>query len=249
MQCDIVITFGHLDIWENILHVCSFFIENPKSNLYIREIPIPTVATFIEDNQKIITEILVAFLPNTNTNDCFEKRFGLKYDAPLVRIRSLNGVLGNFPIADISLKIEDWQKVKLEFKTVFIITDSLNFLRFPHQENAIAILGTAKMLADLDQLSFLKNAQIYFWSDLNIQGATWLSSVRAKFPNTKSFLMEIELLEAYEAIVENIKITNTEIIIRLTPKEQELLTELRKGKQLLQKHIRQEDIEIALEND
>jgi hypothetical protein len=239
----------HLDIWEDMLHVCSFFIENPKSNLYAREIPTPTVATFIENNQKILTELLAALLPNTNINDHFEKQFGLKYDAPLVRIRSLNGMLENFPIADISLKIEDWQKVNLEFKTVFIITDVLNFLRFPDQENAIAILGTAEALVHLDQFDFLKNAQIYFWGDLNLQSAAWLSSIRAKFPNTKSFLMEIELLEVYEEVVENVKITNTEIITHLTPKEQALLTELRKGKELLQKHIRQEDIEIALEND
>ena len=118
----------HLEIWADLLQTCAFFIENPKSNLYIREIPIPAVATFIEDNQKILREILTALLPNTNGSNHFEKRFGLKYDSTLVRVRSLNGMLAGFPVADISLKIEDWQKTKLEPKTVFIITDTLNFL-------------------------------------------------------------------------------------------------------------------------
>ena len=237
----------HLKIWENLLNVCVFFIENPNPNLYAREIPIPTVATFIENNQKILTELLSFLLPNTNPNTFFEKQFQLKYNAPLVRIRALDGLLTNFPVSDISLKIEDWKKLDLDFKEVFIITDILNFLRFPEEENAIAILGTPEVLRNLEELDFLKNTQIYFWSDLNIQGAAWLSSVRAKFPNTKSFLMEIELLESYREQVEKIKVSKTEIITYLTSTEQALLTELQKGKQLLQKHIRQEDIEIALD--
>lgn len=238
----------HLDIWENLLHVCTFFIENPTPNLHVREIPIPTIATFIEDNQKILVELLTFILPNTNTNTFFEKQFGLKYDAPFVRIRVLDGLINNLPVSDISLKVEDWKKINIEPQRVFIITDILNFLRFPQQENGIAILGTLETLAHLDELNFLKNTQIYFWDDLNIQGVASLSSMRAKLPNMKPFLMNIELLELYEEVIENVKTTNTEIITRLTSKEQELLTELRKGKQLLQKHIRQADIEIALED-
>lgn len=241
----------HLEIWNDLLHVCAFFIENPQPNLYAREISIPAIATFIEENQKILTEMFVVLFPSSNENisDVFEKQFGLKYDSPLVRIRSLNGLLANFPVADISLKIEDWQKIQLEPKTIFIITDALNFLRFPPQKNAIAILGTEETLAYLDQFHFLKNAQTYFWGDLTVQDFSNLSLLRAKFPLVQSFLMNIDLLEMYQEVIENVKNTNTEIITRLTAKEQELLAEIRKGKQLLQKHIRQEDIEIALEDD
>lgn len=239
----------HLGNWEKLLNVCTFFLENPHPNLYVREIPIPAVATFIENNQKILKELLCFLFSNTDASSTFEKQFGLKYNVPLVRIRSLSNSISNLPVSDISLKTEDWNLLNLTVKRVFIITDDLNFLRFPNTENAIAILGTSETLNDLEELNFLKNAEIYFWSDLNVQGVAWLSAIRAKFPKTKSFLMDIERLKEYEEVVEIIKINKKEIISRLTPKEQELLAKLQEGKQLLQKHIRQEDIEIALEND
>ena len=237
----------HLNIWENLLHACKFLVENPTANLYSREIPIPIPTIFIESHQKILTELLMTLLPDIDLETSFEKKFGLKTNAPLLRIRALDGVLGNFPVSDISLKIEDWQKINIRPSQVFIITDVLNFLRFPYQKNAIAVLGTLEILEYLDELTFFKQAQLYFWDDISLEGAAWLSSIRAKFPKVKSFLMDIKTLQSYENEMDNVKVNTTKIISYLTEEEQSLLKELRKGKQLLQKHIRQEDIEIALE--
>lgn len=239
-----------LPIWNKIIEVGLFFLDNPKPNIYVREIPnIPS--TFIEDNQTILSEILSFVLPKEaifEEESIFEKRFGLKYELPQIRIRSLTGNIDNLPISDVTLSLNDWQKINLGAEMIFIITDKINFLRFPEFPNAIAILGTPKALENLSELAFLRNKKLYFWGDLTIQGVTQLSSIRKGFPSVQSFLMNSETLEKYTNFTEVIKTDNIDLITHLTAAEQVILKELLKGKGLLAKHILQEDIEVELEN-
>lgn len=239
-----------LPIWNKIIEVGLFFLDNPKPNIYVREIPnIPS--TFIEDNQAILSEILSFVLPKEaifEEESIFEKRFGLKYELPQIRIRSLSGNIDNLPISDVTLSLNDWQKINLGAEMIFIITDKLNFLRFPEFPNAIAILGTPKALENLSELAFLQNKKLHFWGDLTIQGVTQLSSIRKGFPSVQSFLMNSETLEKYTNFTEVIKTDNIDLITHLTAAEQVILKELLKGKGLLAKHILQEDIELELEN-
>lgn len=238
----------YLPIWNEIIEIGLFFLNNPKPNIYTREIPnIP--ATFIEENQAILTDILNAILPKDTifeSETIFEKRFGLKYDLPQIRVRSLSGNLANFPISDLTLSLNDWQKINLEIAIVFIITDKMNFLRFPEFPNAIAILGTPKTIENLNQLSFLNHKEIHFWSDVSLQGIEYLSTIRTVFPTVKSFLMTVEILEKYDNFVETVKTNNTNVITHLTTEEQLVLKELLKGKRVLSKHILQEDLEVEL---
>lgn len=239
-----------LPIWNKIIEVGLFFLDNPKPNIYVREIPnIPS--TFIEDNQAILSEILSFVLPKEaifEEESIFEKRFGLKYELPQIRIRSLSGNIDNLPISDVTLSLNDWQKINLGTEMIFIIADKINFLRFPEFPNAIAILGTPKALENLSELAFLQNKKLYFWGDLTIQGVTQLSSIRKGFPSVQSFLMNSETLEKYTNFTEVIKTDNIDLITHLTAAEQVILKELLKGKGLLAKHILQEDIELELEN-
>lgn len=239
-----------LPIWTAIIEVGIFFLDNPKPNIYTREIP-NISATFIEDNQGILTDILNAILPKEaifQKETLFEKRFGLKYELPQIRLRSLNGNLANFPITDLTLSLNDWQQFEFSAEHIFIITDKINFLRFPNFLNAIAILGTSKTLENLAKLSLLKNKKTYFWSDLSLQGIIALSSIRKAFPKIQSFLMTMEILEKYDNFVETSKTENIDLITHLTADEQVVLKEFLKGKGLLSKHILQEDIKVELED-
>lgn len=242
----------HLDIWDDLLKVGVFFLDNPKPNIYAREIPVNIAnATFIENNQPVLSEVLNAILPQEAINEketVFEKRFGLKYELPQIRIRSLSGNLANFPISDLTLSLNDWNTINLTTAIVFIITDKLNFLRFPETANAIAIFATAKTIENLKEIVFLKNKKIYFWGDISIQGITDLSTIRKAFPKVQSFLMRIELLEKYNDFVITKKVETDTIITHLTEKEQAVLKTILEGKSLMQEVILQEDIEECLED-
>lgn len=242
----------HLPIWNEIIEVGLFFLDNSKPNLYAREISANIAnATFIEDNQNILSEILNAILPQEAINESetiFEKRFGLKYEMPQIRVRSLSGNLANFPVSDLTLSLNDWQQINLTAENVFMITDKMNFLRFPETLNAIAILVTPKTIENLKEIIFLKNKKIYFWGDISIQGMTDLSTIRKAFPKVQSFLMHNELLEKYNDFVITKKVENDAIITHLTTDEQAVLKVVLEGKSLMQAIILQEDIEGELED-
>jgi len=40
--------------WDDLLIVCNYFLENPRPNIYIRELPIPIHTKFIETHQRIL---------------------------------------------------------------------------------------------------------------------------------------------------------------------------------------------------
>ena len=49
---------NNVGIWGDLLKVITYFTENPRPNLYIRELPIEVHTKFIERNKSIIRELL-----------------------------------------------------------------------------------------------------------------------------------------------------------------------------------------------
>ncbi len=84
LSCNSLKIIEHDDRWRDLLKVCQYFQQNPKPNLYIRELPIQVHTKFVEQNQRIIRSLLEAILPIDQLasiegeKECtFEKRFSL----------------------------------------------------------------------------------------------------------------------------------------------------------------------------
>ncbi|MEM9848106.1 MAG: DUF3322 domain-containing protein, partial [Bacteroidota bacterium] len=83
----------NLKIWEDVLKVLHYFQQHSKPNEYARALPIEVPSTFIENHQKLLAELLNICLPKAAIQakeTQFERRFGLKFDEPLLRIRFLD---------------------------------------------------------------------------------------------------------------------------------------------------------------
>ncbi|MFN7832270.1 MAG: DUF3322 domain-containing protein, partial [Bacteroidota bacterium] len=83
--------------WDSLLKVCHYFRQNPKPDLYIRELPVTVHTKFIEQHQGILRELLdvvIAEHANSGENQ-FEKRFNLKYREPQVRFKVLDKSLAH----------------------------------------------------------------------------------------------------------------------------------------------------------
>jgi len=190
------------DVWVDIIKVCNYFIETPKPNVYIRELPIAVHTKFIEDNTKIIKElldILIADHINQNEKD-FEKRFNLKYAEPIVRFRVLdkNICLTYFSgIDDMSIPISQFEKLTLPLRKVFVVENKMNVLTFPIITDSIVIFGSGYSIEILKNAKWLKNIELWYWGDLDIQGFEILSKFRSYFPHVKSFLMDKVTFDAF----------------------------------------------------
>ena len=194
----------HLPIWDDLLLVCAYFVAHPRPDLYMRELPVPVHSKFIEEHQAILRHLLDELLPPDAIladESHFERRFGLRYDEPQIRLRlldeSLRGELG-WPTADISITLSACAGLMgINGRILLIVENKMTFLTLPPLQNGIAIWGKGFQVNLLREVGWLADCDMLYWGDLDAQGFAILSQLRGYWPQTRSFLMDAATLEKY----------------------------------------------------
>ncbi len=195
--------------WADLLEVCQYFISNPNPNLYIRELPVKVHTKFIEENTAVITSLLDFLVPNSiqPAEKDFRKRFNLKYDEPLLRIRLLDEEVARVHLGginDLSIPLSQFNALTIPFERVFILENKtnfsniFNFLTLPHLTGSVAIFGEGFKLRLLGHTTWLRDKPIYYWGDIDAHGFEMLSVMRGYFPQTRSFLMDAETFRTFK---------------------------------------------------
>jgi hypothetical protein len=161
---------------------------------------------FIEQYKGILTELLEQILPETArelsitglSNHGFERRYGLRYELPQLRLRILDKNLAICGLTDLTLTVNEFKQFDLVVKNVFITENKMNGLAFPDFPNAIVIFGLGYAVDLLAGAKCLQTAAIYYWGDLDTHGFAILSRARGYFPNLQSLLMDQETLQRFE---------------------------------------------------
>ena len=199
--------FDNSDVWPGLIKVCQWFIHYfEPDKYYIRELPISVHTKFIEENKTILRLLLDELVPDIvlHSENLFEKRYRLKYDQPLVRFRSLDQSCWHIRCYDdLTLPIEQFKRNPINCKRVFIIENKMNFLTFPQTPFSIAIWGKGFAIESLKNTEWMHEKEIYYWSDLDVQGFQMLSQLRSYFPQVQSFLMRMEIVKRYEKFIVN----------------------------------------------
>lgn len=188
--------------WNDILKVLDYFSKNPQPQLYIRELPIEVHTKFIERHKAVIGELLDIVIKeyiNTNEKD-FEKRYNLRYDEPLVRIRLLDRTLATKffnGMDDITIPVSQLLKLHIPITKAFVVENKVNFLTFPLIPNCIVIWGKGYGVASIKDSELLKSIDLIYWGDLDAQGFEILSQFRSYFAHVKSLLMDKATFDNY----------------------------------------------------
>ena len=202
MQRNPISVINHLNQWEDLLKVCNWFLNDfEPDRYYIRELPIAVHTKFIEDNISILRNLLDEIIPEKlNANESvFEKRFHLKYAQQEIRFRFLKPAKTGYN--DLSVPLNEFIAHPIACQKVFIVENKMNFLTFPEVADGLAIWGQGFAIENLKLASWLANKDIFYWSDLDVQGFQMLSQLRMNFPGAKSFLMEKNLLDLFADFV------------------------------------------------
>lgn len=240
---ELIIKTPHLvlqnsQIWDELLEICDFFKQNPKPNIYIRELNIKGVDTkFIEKHKKILdllffyVKILFNEEIKTLSNYGFEKKYFLKYPLPIVRFRILDDGLKILNLSDISVTIDEFINLKIECEKVFIVENKITMLSFPKVKNAIVIFGGGFGVQSLKDAQWLKEKNIFYWGDIDTHGFAILSQARGYFKNIKSILMDEDVIKLFSnlAVKENESKRFLSELKYLTKEEQDVFVKLKNG--------------------
>lgn len=223
--------------WNSLLNVCLYFKQNPKPNLYIRELPVTVHTKFIENNKGILLDLLNVVLPVESINEEFtmtkefEKRFGLKYNQSQIRVRVLDKYISDKHLSgltDIEVTEEEFCSLQIPCEKVFVFENKtnysnlMNFLTLPQMENTIGIFGSGFSVSKLRNALWLADKEIFYWGDIDTHGFQILSQIRGYFPNTKSIMMDFDTLNTFKEDWDIGKPINTNSFPNLNSDEQEL---------------------------
>ncbi|MGJ1269848.1 Wadjet anti-phage system protein JetD domain-containing protein [Sphingobacterium spiritivorum] len=215
--------------WENLLKVCRYFTQNPKPNLYIRELPINVHTKFIERNKGVIRELLDTLLTEHVNSDSkeFEKRFHLKFSEPLIRFKILDKEISQkyfSGIDDLAIPVSQFETLNLPIKRVLVVENKTTLytaLTLPKMDRSIAIFGSGFSVHNLKNAQWFSNVELLYWGDIDVHGFEILSQFRSYFPYAQSMLMD---KTTFETFFENDKgtPTNISVMLNLTEEERQL---------------------------
>lgn len=204
---DVIANHGQ---WDELLLVCDYFCQQPRPDIYIRELPISVHTKFIEQNERILRDLLDELLPPEWVNaveTTFTKRFGLKDKAPLVRLRLLDEQLARqfaLYIDDLSLPVDQCAHLladHLRPQHVIIVENLINFLTLPLLPDSVGLFGGGFAVHLLRAVSWLSQANVIYWGDIDAHGFEILSDLRGLFPNVQSLMMDQATLDDNAAYI------------------------------------------------
>jgi len=180
--------------WEGILKVCRYFKQNPKPNLYIRELPIKVHTKFVERNKSVLRELLDVLIAEQVKREHkeFEKRFNLKYSEPQIRFKILDKDISQkyfSGIDDLAIPVSQFETLKLPLKKVLVVENKTTLyttLTLPKMDNTVAIFGGGYSVRNLKNIQWFTNLELLYWGDMDVQGFEILAQLRNYFPHTRS---------------------------------------------------------------
>jgi hypothetical protein len=250
----------HANDWLRILDVLAWFVANPSSGLYLRQLDIAGIDTkFVEARRGLLAELLELVLAPPTTSQprrtmvatSFEVRFGLRPRPALVRFRLLDPQLAINGLTDLTVPAEQFATLSCRATSVFITENEVNGLAFPAFSGGMVVFGLGYAVDVLARALWLGQRHVYYWGDLDTHGFAMLDRLRAVFPHTKSLLMDAATLMTHQHLWTDEDTQHLSQLGRLTAAERAVYDDLRNnqlgpGVRLEQERVRFGDLECAL---
>ncbi|MBZ0154921.1 MAG: hypothetical protein K8I29_01740 [Alphaproteobacteria bacterium] len=198
----------HADDWPALLGILRWIAGHPRPNVYVRQIDVPGVhSKFIERHHALLTELLDIVLPPEAIDAGaargaagFERRYGFRSKPVLIRFRLLGGQQTLLCLSDITVPGDEFARLSLPVKRIFITENEINFLSFPPAADGLVIFGSGYGFEALAGASWLSDTTIYYWGDIDTHGFAILDQLRSRFPQARSLLMDRDTLMAHQSL-------------------------------------------------
>lgn len=221
-----------------LLAITKHFQANPRPNRFARELGIPGVdSKFIEDNRVVLSEWLDRLLPSESIESSvrgqadhgFERRYGLRFEEPLIRFRWLDCSKAPGGIDDAAIPLSNLMTYAPPCSRVIVTENKVNFLTLPECPDTLAIFGRGYAVDLLRHIPWLANRPLHYWGDLDTHGFSILNRLRQYVPHVQSLLMNRDTLMDHRDLWTEEPSDNRALydLINLDPLEKALHDDLR----------------------
>lgn len=193
---DVLADYPHED-FQRLLDTVAWLDANPRSGLYVRQLPIAGLdSKWIEPRRSIVAELLAAIRGSAPTGLDFHELCGLARQPARLRLRLLDPTLRQATggLADITAPVVELAELGLAPRSVLIVENLQTGLALPALPGTVAILGLGYAVQALAGLPWLRHARCFYWGDIDTHGFAILSKARTVLPGLPSVLMDEDTL-------------------------------------------------------
>jgi len=252
LQNHVPAVLKHKAAWKDICTVIDFFLLEDATPYYIRNIPIPVHTKFIDQHASLILAILKSLDSErfpAEVND-LEKAAGLRKKPHLYSMRWLDISLAEKYTANLNilgLPFTTLQKAKWDIPEIWLVENETNLYLLPERKNALAVFAKGYALHNLKAIPFFKEAQIYYWGDLDEDGYLMLEQFRYFYPHAISVLMDEKTVLFHIEQIKTIRYRYKRPTLNLHPEELAgYLYLLQKQGRIEQEKLRQDFVQIYI---
>ena len=200
--------------------VLRWLSAHPDSGLYIRQLPIRGVDTkWVKAHRGLVTALFAAISGRPS--------LGLNEPPELVRMRVLDRALLPISLTDFSSPVSELADLAIRPRTVFVFENLESVLAMEDVPGAVVVHGSGYAVKKLGDISWIREAPIVYWGDLDSHGYLILHRLRSHCSDVTSVLMDTATLETYQDLWVSEPDPTSALMSNLTPSEDAALTAVR----------------------
>lgn len=210
--------------WAAVQAAYTWLDAHRGSALYVRQVSAPGVDTKFIDAHRAV---LAAMLGVPSGAAAFLESLGLAQKPATVRLRFDPAVFGlPHGVTEAVFRADELDAWHAHPVRALIVENEISYLSVPVPENSVVLWGRGFDVERSSSLSWLGEASIYYWGDLDSYGFAILNRVRAHLPDAVSVLMDRETLLAHEARWGHEPKSTAAVLDHLTGEEASLYADL-----------------------
>lgn len=185
------------DDHERLLAVLTWLRENPRSGLFIRELPIIGIdSKWLETHRGIVSPIITSLTG--------ESSLGFRTAEPRIRVRLLGGYDSRSHLLaglrDVEAPASEIAQLPVRPKLVIVTENLASFLALPADGrwgDAVVVFNPGYSASVAARLPWLAGARVLYWGDIDTHGFGILNRFRTHCQHTKSVLMDSRTLNDF----------------------------------------------------
>lgn len=256
---EVLATWSDAD-FERLVSLLIWFSQNPRSGLYLRQLPVSGIDTkWIDLHRRGVVADLLRRLKGypaaTDRQDGqareaasldFYELCGLRRPTPRVRVLllcpAMRAACGG--LRDIEAPVEQLQQLCIRPRQALIVENQESAYSLPDFEGTVALVKLGNAVSLAAQLPWMNATAIVYWGDLDSHGLAILAQARKSLKSVTSILMDEDtLLGNRDRWVQEPTLAGSAAEHLLTPGEREVYKGLVEGRWGDRVRLEQERIE------